>query len=190
VPKLVFQMKSIAFRLVGSVHKRGFLNAGSLLAIGLTVSGCSMFSGAPSTILGDCLSDRIDIVENADWANALTMRVRIVDGDWRPMVMYLEKDRPYILTVENVDDSSHSLWAPRLLKEGIALESVQFGDKVPAKGCVNGLRLEPRSEAILRFVPVWEGRYEIDDSALSVIPGQRTDGVVNIVQPRTGLVAK
>lgn len=190
MPKFVFQLKSMASRLVGSMQDRGVLTAGSMLAVGLTMSGCSMFSGVPSAILGDCFSDRLDIVENANWANALPMRVRIVDDNWRPMVMYLEKDRPYILTVENVDDSSHSLWAPRLLKEGIALESVQIGDKAPAKGCVNGVRLEPRSEVVLRFVPVWEGRYEIDDSALSVIPGQRTDAVVNIIPPRLGHAAQ
>ena len=186
--KFVFQLKSMTSRLVGSMQNCGLLTAGSVLAVGLTVSGCSMFSSAPSIFVGDCLSDRLDIVENADWATALTVKIRIVDDNWRPMVMYLEKDRPYILTVENVDDSSHSFWAPRLLKEGVALESVQIGDKAPAKGCVNGVRLEPHSQITLRLVPVWEGRYEIDDGALSMIPGQRTDGVVNIVQPRSGLV--
>jgi len=157
----------------------------------MALSGCTTFLTNTSTaFLEECLSERLDIVENVDWAAVPSNRLRIVDNNFRPMVMYLEKGRPYSLTVENADPVLHDLWAPSLLKHGVALESVQIGNKTPAKGCVNGVRIEPRSTVTLRFVPVWEGRYEIQDSILALMPGQYADGVFHIVEPRVGLAAK
>ena len=156
----------------------------------VALSGCTTFLKNTSTALEGCLSERLDIVENVDWAIVPSNRLRIVDNNFRPMVMYLEKGRPYSLTVENADPVVHDIWAPGLLKQGVALESVQIGDKSPAKGCVNGVQINPRSSVTLRFVPVWEGRYEIRDSVLALLPGQNADGVFHIVEPRVGIAAK
>jgi len=179
----------MVFRLVHSMRSAVFPAAASALAA-VALSGCSLLTDTSSAYLEDCLSDRLDVVENVDWSGVPTSRMRIVDDNFRPMVMYLEKDRPYSLTIENADRVSHDIWAPALLKQGVALESVQIGDKAPAKGCVNGLRIQPRSTVTLRFVPVWEGRYEFRDSALPLIPGQLADGVVHIVPPRIGVATK
>jgi len=156
----------------------------------VALSGCTTFLKNTSAALEGCLSDRLDIVENVDWTAVPSNRLRIVDNNFRPMVMYLEKGRPYSLTVENADPSVHYIWAPSLLKQGVALQSVQIGDKAPAKGCVNGVRIEPRSTVTLRFVPVWDGRYEISDSNTPLAPGQYADGVFHIVEPRVGMAAK
>jgi len=165
--------------------------AATVTLAAVALSGCTTFLTNTSTaFLEECISDRLDIVENVDWAAVPSNRVRIVDNNFRPMVMYLEKGRPYSLTVENADPVLHDIWAPSLLKHGVALESVQIGNKTPAKGCVNGVRIEPRSTVTLRFVPVWEGRYEIQDSALALLPGQYADGVFHIVEPRMGLASK
>jgi len=155
----------------------------------LGLSACAMDSHTPQALLQGCMPDRLDFVENVEWQGIVPNRIRIIDGNYRPMVMYLEKDRPYILTIENVDASSHNVWAPGLLKQGVALDSIQIGDKAPAKGCVNGVRVLPRSEVTLRFVPVWEGRYELYDMGLP-IPGQNADGVFHIIPPRIGVASK
>lgn len=161
------------------------------LLAGLAVSGCSTFSASQSTaFLEDCLSDSADIIEKVDWDTVQPDRVRIVDNNYRPMVMSFEQGRPYTLVITNADPSSHSLWAPSFMKQGIALKSVQIGDNAPAMGCVNGVRIAPRSTVTLRFVPVWEGRYEMFDSGFALIPGQLTAGVFHIVEPRVGLAAK
>lgn len=162
----------------------------SVMAVVLGVSGCTMTSSTPTAFLQDCQADRLDIVENASWDGVKTRRIRIIDDNYRPMVMYFEKDRPYILTVENVDASPHDFWAPGLLKQGVALESVQIGDKAPAKGCVNGVRIAPRSEVTLKFVPVFEGRYEFYDGGFPLLAGNIADGVFHVVPPRVGLAAK
>ena len=156
----------------------------------LAVSGCSISTSTPVVVMSSCMADRQDIVENVDWDTVPVTWIRIVDDNFRPMVMYLEKDRPYAIMVENADPVAHNIWAPGLLKRASALESVQIGDKAPAKGCVNGVRVQSHSTVTLRFVPVWEGRYEVYDTALPVIPGQLADGVIHIVPPRLGLASR
>lgn len=140
----------------------------------------------PTVFITGCMADRADIVAQADWTNVLHTRVRIVEGDYRPMVLYLEQGRPYSLVLENADPENHDFWAPDLLKNGVALDSIQMGDKAPAKGCVNGVRLKGRSTVTLRFVPVWEGRYEIKNVNFALQPTIGPTAVVNVVQPRVG----
>jgi len=190
VPKNVLQIKPLHGKLFASRLVQTMRSAALPVAAAVALSGCTTFLSNTSSALEDCLSERLDIVESVDWAAVPPNRLRIVDNNFRPMVMYLEKGRPYSLTVENADPVAHDLWAPGFLKQGVALESVQIGDKSPAKGCVNGVRIEPRSTVTLRFVPVWEGRYEIQDSVLALLPGQYADGVFHIVEPRVGLAAK
>lgn len=169
------------------VLRKGGL-AGALCALGL--SGCSMLDAkVPMALFDDCMSNLADVVEDAEWNNVINSRVRIIDDNFRPMVMYLEKGRPYSLTLENVDMWDHSLWSPSLLKYGLALESVQIGDQEPAKGCVNGVRIAQGKQVTLRFVPVREGRYEAFDSGLP-IPGQLADAVFHVVPPRLGYPAE
>ena len=152
------------------------------------LSGCMTYMkqsvGAP---LQSCLSDREDIVAEADWNNALTLNAKFLNGELHPMVLYVETNRPYILRVRNLDRENHSLWAPDFLKQGVALDTIQMDDKTPANACVNGVRVQARSTVTFRFVPVWEGRYEVANSLLPMFPpSQLTDGVFHIIEPRVG----
>lgn len=144
----------------------------------------------PTVFINECLADRADIISAAHWDEVLPTRMRIVNGDFRPMILHMEQNRPYILTIENADTKAHDLWAPDFLKSGVALGSIQFGDKAPAKGCVNGVRLNPRSVTTIRFVPVWEGRYEGRDVNFALTPTIGPTVVFNVVPPRVGLAAK
>lgn len=191
MPKLAGRMKSEMTQ--SKPKKRWVTKVTSALVLGaaVAVSGCvSVTSTTPGAFMGECLADRVDIVENAKWDGIQPRKMRIIDGSFRPMVMYLEKDRPYIINIENVDIVAHTMWAPGLLKQGVALESIQIGDKAPAKGCVNGLRIEPRSQVTLKLVPVWEGRYEFFDSNFPLLAGSNADGIIHVVQPRVGIASK
>lgn len=169
--------------------KSARLNAVAALAALVVLSACSMTSPRPTAFLEDCLSDRLDIVDEADWSAAKTRHIRIIDGNYRPMVMNFVKNTPYIMTLENADRAAHSIWAPGWFKMGVALESVQIGDKAPAKGCVNGVRVPAHSSVTLKFVPVWDGRYEMFDGDLPLFPGKLAQGVFHIVQPRIGIAS-
>ena len=164
----------------------------AVLAAGMAfgLSGCFATSTTPMAYSRGCLTDRIDIVENASWEGVQPNHIRIVDDSFRPMVMYVEKNRPYILKIENADPHTHSFWAPGFLKQGVALESVQIGDKAPAKGCVNAVRIEGRSEVTLKFVPVWDGRYEFFNGTLPLLTGSMASGVIHVVNPRIGIASK
>lgn len=159
------------------------LSVGASLALG----GCMTSNNAdPSAFINDCLADRADIVEGVDWATVQPYRVRIVNGDYRPMIMYIEQKRPYILVLENADNKDHDFWAPGFLKNAVALDSIQFEGKAPATGCVNGVRIKARSSVTMRFVPVWEGRYEIRNINFALTPTIGATAVVNVVPPRVG----
>jgi hypothetical protein len=140
----------------------------------------------PTSFIDECLANRANMDKDIDWAAVQPYRLRIVEGDFRPMIMSLEQNRPYILVLDNADAKEHNFWAPDFLKTGVALDSIQFGDKTPATGCVNGVRIKPRTQVTLRFVPVWEGRYEFRDINFALIPTIGPTGVINVVPPRFG----
>jgi len=205
VPKLSFYMasfghmtsygsKSILNRL-GQVLRLAlrsgrFARGPAATAVVIFVSGCTLLTDTSRSFQGGCSPDTLDQVKQVDWSTATNVKMRIVDGDFRPMVMYLEQGRPYSLTVENAGREVQNFWAPDFLKAGVALQSVQIGSKSPARGCVNAVRIASRNSVTLRFVPIWEGRYEIRNSALGLIPGQQAAGIINIIQPRVGAAAQ
>ena len=166
---------------------RGVLSVLAVAGGAMALAACSTArDNSPSLVLVECLADRADIVADIDWDRVQPYQMRIVDGEYRPMIMHLETDRPYILEIYNADRKPHDFWAPGLLKQGVALDSIQFGEKAPAKGCVNGVRIKPRDTVTLRFVPVWEGRYEVRNIDFAMIPTIGAHAVVNVVPPRVG----
>ena len=163
-------------------------SVGAALVLSATLSGCMTSNDSdPSVFITECLTNRADIVEAADWTAVQTTRMRIVDGNFRPMVMTVEQNRPYILVLENADDKDHDFWAPDFLKSAIALDTIQFEGKAPGKGCVNGVRIKARSKVTLRFVPVWEGRYEVRDVNFALTPTIGATVVMHVVPPRLGV---
>ena len=164
-----------------------------------SVTGVMIFAAACSTVSSvsdqtlfsnGCMAERADIVEAVDWTEVQPHDMRIVNGEIRPMVLYLEENRPYILRIKNADRAEHNLWSPELFKNGVAVDSVQFDNKAPTKGCVNGVRVKGRSTVTIRLVPVWEGRYLVYNSASFLHLPTGPDAVVNIVLPRVGIASK
>ena len=93
-------------------------------ALCATLSACMTSTNArPSTFINECLANRADMQKDIDWAAVQPYRVRVVNGDFRPMIMSLEQNRPYILVLENADAKDHDFWAPDFLKTGVALDS-------------------------------------------------------------------
>ncbi|MEG3617126.1 hypothetical protein V5T82_01535 [Magnetovibrio sp. PR-2] len=184
---MLSNQKTLASTVLSRTARR-FAVLGAVLGASTLLSGCMTYMtqsvGAP---MQSCLSDREDVVAEADWDNATTLDAKFVNGELRPMVLYVETNRPYILRVRNLDRENHSIWAPDFLKQGVALDTIQMDDKTPAGACVNGVRVMARSTVTFRFVPVWEGRYEVANSRFPMIPpAQLTDGVFHIIEPRVG----
>ena len=175
-----------------TVKWRGFARIFAVLGVSSLAAACSTVSETTPTsaYANSCMAERADIVDAADWDGVQPSRITITNGDIRPMVMYLEENRPYIIQVRNADRQSHDLWSPEFFKQGAAVDSVQFGDKAATKGCVNGIRVKGRSIVTIRLVPVWEGRYELFNSNSFLRSPTGPDAVVNIIQPRIGVASK
>ena len=104
------------------------------------------------------------------------------------MVFHFTRGKAYILDVSNLDGSANNIWAPGFLKQGVALHSIQIGGDQPATGCVNGIRIKPKSKIRIKFVAANEGRYEVHNTAFPIIPGQVSAGVYYIDPPRPGII--
>lgn len=171
---------------VNAVRLFGLLSVSVLASACVTVSETSQ----ADAYLEGCMAERVDIVDGMDWDNVQPNHITIINGEIRPMVLYLEENRPYIIQVRNADRTDHDLWSPDFFKQGAALDSVQFGNKTPTKGCVNGIRIKGRSTVTIRLVPVWEGRYEVFNSASFLRTPMGADAVIHIVRPRIGIASK
>lgn len=170
-----------------SILQNSPIRVGVALVLCTTLSGCMTSTSAlPTSFIDECLANRANMDQNIDWSLVQPYRMRVVNGDFRPMIMSMEQNRPYILVLENADARDRDFWAPDFLKTGVALDSIQFDDKTPATGCVNGVRLKARSKVTLRFVPVWEGRYEFRNINFALTPTVGPTGVINVVPPRFG----
>ena len=152
----------------------GVLSVATLATACTTVNETS----SASAYTDGCMAERADIVDAVDWENVQPNKITIVNGEIRPMVLYLEENRPYLIQIRN------------FFKQGVAVDSVQFGTKTPTKGCVNGIRIKSRSIVTVRLVPVWEGRYELFNSKSFMRTPLGADAVVHIVQPRIGIASK
>jgi hypothetical protein len=191
--KIRLLIQSVRQKATGSWAVRlGFARFLAVLGVAATVAACSTATETTTATAYDagCMAERADIVDGIDWDGVQPNKVTVVNGEIRPMVMYFEEGRPYMVVVRNADRVDHNLWSPAFFKEGIAIDSVQFGDKAPTKGCVNGVRIKSRSTVTLRFVPVWEGRYELYNSGTFLHGTTGPDAVVNIIQPRIGIASK
>ena len=179
-PEGLKAFKNNAVRLIG------------VLGVSVLVSACATVSESSQAdaYSQGCMAERADIVDAVKWDNVQPNSITIVNGEIRPMVLYLEENRPYTIKVRNADRTDHDLWSPEFFKQGAAVQSVQFGNKAPTKGCVNGIRIKARSVVTIRLVPVWEGRYELFNSTSFLRTPLGADAVVHIVQPRIGIASK
>ncbi|PCI41394.1 MAG: hypothetical protein COB46_03840 [Rhodospirillaceae bacterium] len=163
-----------------------------VLGVSVLVSACATVtqSSKSDAYTEGCMAERADIVDAMDWDAVQPNHMTIVNGEIRPMVLYLEENRPYQIQIRNADRIDHDLWSPEFFKQGAAVQSVQFGAKTPTKGCINGVRIKGRSVVTIRLVPVWEGRYELFNSTSFLRTPLGADAVVHIVQPRIGIASK
>jgi len=169
-----------------------FVRLFAVLSVSAFVTACSTVTEtSPASAYTDgCMAERVDIVDGIDWEAVQPNKLTLVDGEIRPMVIYLEEKRPYMIVVRNADRVDHDLWSPEFFKQGVAVESVQFGNKAATQGCVNGVRVKGRSTVTLRLVPVWEGRYELFNNKSFLRTPTGPDAVINVIQPRIGIASK
>ncbi len=152
----------------------------------LTACGISTTGEQTMFVLG-CVPERQELLEGVDWDEVGPIRINAIENNFRPMVFHFVRGKAYTLEINNLDGRANNIWAPGFLKHGVALHSIKIGTGQPATGCVNGIRIKPKSKIRIQFVAANEGRYEVYNTAFPIIPGQISGGVYYVDPPRPGM---
>ena len=178
-------MNLLSFRqnLVKTGTKVGLMGALMSILVGCGVST----TGDQSMFVLGCIPERQELLEGVDWDNVAPIHINAVENNFRPMVFHFTRGKAYALEIDNLDSSANNIWAPGFLKQGVALHSIQIGDGQPATGCINGIRIKPKSKIRIQFVAANEGRYEVHNTVFPIIPAQVSGGVYYVDPPRPGV---
>ena len=113
-----------------------------------------------------CEDSSTQHLEGVDWHQARGLDIRIRQGRFSPTYLGLYMGQPYILSIENADDSDHSFRAFDFFR-AIAVAGVSAdGDDFQEVDCLSGVTIPPRTKTALRFVAVRDGTYEFDDDSI------------------------
>ena len=144
----------------------------ALVFVMLLLSSCAHTPGGKGFPWGinfsgvACKDSSSQFLEGVDWNQARKLDVRIRQGHFSPTYLGLYMGQPYILIIENADDSDHSFRAFDFFRAvAIAGVSADGGDFQEAN-CISGVTIPPRTKTALRFVAVRDGTYEFDDDSL------------------------
>ncbi len=131
---------------------------------------------------GECLGATLDSGAAVDWSTARNLPVRIRQDAYDPMVLFMRRDQPYIVTIANRDDSLHVFRARRFFQEA-TVASVMVGGQAIEDDCVVSVEIPPLQTAELRLVPNREGSYDFTDDILPFVPSIIEIGSINVEVP-------
>ena len=134
-----------------------------LLSTALALLSACAQNGVLPAFFDGCPADSRERVEEANWEKARTIAIRIRQNEFEPMVFRLVQDRPYVLVIDNKDESLHFFHAQKFFRS-IALAEVTSGEQMFIGGCTAAVAVEPQKSAELRFVAVRNGRYDFEDN--------------------------
>ena len=134
----------------------------------LFLSSCAYAPGGTGFHWGVCKDDSSQYLQGVDWDQARRLNIRIRQGDFAPTYLGLYMDQPYVLSIENADDGSHSFRAMDFFRAvAVAGVSVDGGDFQEVE-CLDGVTIPPHTKTALHFVAVRDGTYEFDDNSLMI----------------------
>ena len=138
-----------------------------LLAL-FALASCAYIPGGDNFNFNKCKVDYSEHLQGVDWEKAKKINVRIRQGDFTPTYIGLYMAQPYVLSIENADDYSHSFRAMDFFR-AIALDGVRIGGgRFEAVDCLDGVGVPAGKTTQLRFVAVRDGTYEYDDNSLMI----------------------
>ena len=132
---------------------------------------------------GECLGATPDPAAAVDWSTAQAISVTIRQDDYDPMILFLKRDQPYVITIANRDDSGHTFRARRFFQES-TVAGVTVGGEALDDDCIIAVDIPALKTAELRVVPTREGTYDFTDDLLAVIPSLVDIGSINVEAPR------
>jgi hypothetical protein len=137
------------------------------------LTSCAYVPGATTAVwnrivINKCTTDYSDHLRGVDWDQAKKINVRIRQGDFRPSYIGMYMNQPYVMSIENADDSRHSFRAMEFFR-AIALAGLRVdGGDFDDVQCLDGIGIPAKQTAEIRFVAVRDGTYEFDDNSLMI----------------------
>lgn len=146
------------------------------LGLIMTLSACAGGMDGPPAVTDEArvATARINAeaaIAKADWPRALTRTLRIRQGVYHPLVISLRKGIPFILRLENGDDTSRSFRAPSFF-QAIAIKSLTPSDReINPTMALDSITVEPRQTLDLAFVPMRDGSFPFTDGWTALLLG-------------------
>lgn len=142
---------------------RGIIAVVVSLAAGLA-GGCSAFGrlGDQVVLAVRGCSGPETVLQGVDWEDAQTVHIRIRQDEFRPMVVGLMRDRPYVLIISNGDSDSHGFRSPEFFRH-VAIDQIRVNGEAMAERCITGLTLPAKASAEIRLVALLDGIYPFED---------------------------
>lgn len=126
-----------------------------------------------------CGPDPQKRIAAANWDDAEAIDLRIRLGSFWPMILTLQRDRPYVLRIANVDPERRVFSAPPLFQSS-HLESVTVAGEAPQFNPVDGLRLPAAATAEVRFMALCAGRFEFYETWVTDMSFETGQGVIYV----------
>jgi len=119
-----------------------------------------------------------EVVTAADWSRAEIRVLTIRQGEFTPAILSFRSGVPYVLRIENRDDSGRTLSAGEFF-EAIAVKSLSpAGEDFPEGTVLSSIDLEPMQTRELAFVPLRDGYYPITGAFLLQYLGGPTGAIL------------
>jgi len=138
---------------------------GLLLTSALILSACTRDGGVSSYLAGGCTDSSQQQFEKVDWEKVRTVKMRIRQGEYSPMVVNLTQNQPYIMRIENADDDNRVFRASKFF-QSVAMAKASIGKETYLNDCIDAVSLDAGEVAELRFIAVRDGRYDFEDNSL------------------------
>lgn len=106
--------------------------------------------------------DQAEIVAAVEWEDAEVFLIDIRQDEFRPAIIHLFQGEPYIMVVENRDETSHFFFAPEFFRT-VAIRKLVTEDEEITGVNLMGLLLRPGEVKEVHFVPVRDGWYDFED---------------------------
>jgi len=144
----------------------------------LTITSCSV----PLDIELSMLScDRVESAKNNDWSKVQIIDIQIENNKFFPPIIQLEKDKKYIFSILNKDDSQQRFTAINFFQNSI-VNKIYIDQEMEKNICPSSIPIPPNKRSKIYLVPKVAGDYEFENtnvltSSLSLIWG----GPINLI---------
>ena len=149
-----------------------------VIIVSLTITSCS----SPLSIelsMSPCSNAELD--RDNDWSKAEIIDLQIEDNKFFPPIIQLKKDKAYIFSILNKDDTQQRFTAINFLKNSI-VSKIYIDQEMEQNICPMSIPITPKKRSKIYLIPKISGDYEFENtnvltSSLNLVWG----GPINLI---------